>query len=160
MKRKRQQGPILGRGDGTISINLQDTEREALAGLLDQLESLLSGDPNDPRVRRLYPAAYHQNPEHEAEYRSFMMPELIASRATAIEKAREALERTEPLETEQALSFMTVLNTLRLVLGTMLDVDEGSDPDLEPSDPGYEQWQLYGYLGWLLEWTVEALADT
>lgn len=149
----------MGEGGGTIRINLQPSERDALLSLFDQLETLLTGNPDDPRVRRLYPTAYHQDPDHEVEYRSFMTPELLASRALGLAKAREALKQDGPLSPEQATSFMTVLNTLRLVLGTILDVGDGEDPDLDPTDPGYEQWQLYGYLGWLLEWTVGALEE-
>jgi hypothetical protein len=54
---------------------------------------------------------------------------------------------------------MIVLNSLRLVLGTLLDADESDRvEDIDADDPLFGQAQLYGYLGWLLEWTVAALS--
>ena len=52
---------------------------------------------------------------------------------------------------------MTVLNNLRLVLGTLLDVGE-EDEEIDEDDPMFGQYQLYSYLGWLLEWTVSVLS--
>jgi hypothetical protein len=55
---------------------------------------------------------------------------------------------------------MMVLNSLRLVLGTLLGVSEDEDTDdIEDDDPTFGQAQLYGYLGWLLEWTVDTLSN-
>jgi hypothetical protein len=51
---------------------------------------------------------------------------------------------------------MMVLNNLRLILGTLLDVNEDDD-EPDETDPLYGQWQLYGYLGWLLEWVISSL---
>ena len=160
MRRRRPDGPITRTGNGTIRISLEDNEKEVLLSLVDQLERLLVAGPDEPRLRRLYPTAYHQDPEHDAEFRSLMSSELHASRMMAIATTRELLGRPGDLSPEEATAFMTVLNSLRLVLGTMLDVGEGDDPDLEPGEPAYDYWQLYGYLGWLLEWTVEALEGT
>jgi hypothetical protein len=51
-----------------------------------------------------------------------------------------------------------VLNDLRLVLGTRLDVTEEMDFDLDPSDPSAAELAVYAYLSWLQEQLVEALA--
>jgi hypothetical protein len=52
---------------------------------------------------------------------------------------------------------MLTVNSLRLVLGTLLDVTEDdAEPELDEDDPVSAQWNLYGWLGWLLEWIVEA----
>ena len=58
MRRKRPDGPIIVRDDGTFTINLQDHERETMLDLVGQLETVLSSGPDDERLRRLYPTAY------------------------------------------------------------------------------------------------------
>jgi hypothetical protein len=41
---------------------------------------------------------------------------------------------------------MTVLNNLRLVLGTLLDVGEDDfEDDIDENDPTFGQWQLHVY---------------
>jgi hypothetical protein len=52
-----------------------------------------------------------------------------------------------------------VLNDLRLVLGTRLDVNETTFADgLDPRDPDAPELALYGYLSWLQEQAVETAA--
>jgi hypothetical protein len=66
----------------------------------------------------------------------------------------------EELEEEQLTGWMAALNDLRLVLGTRLDVSEDMwDEELDPNDPRAPALGLYGYLGWLQEQVVEALAS-
>ena len=51
------------------------------------------------------------------------------------------------------------LESLRLVLGTRLDVTEAMlAHDLDPADPRLPELELYGYLSWLQEQAVEALS--
>jgi hypothetical protein len=156
MRRKRPDGPIIVRGDGTFTINLQDHERETMLDLVGQLETVLSSGPDDERLRRLYPTAYNENPEHDAEYQGFMREELTQSRAASIATVREMLSSDSPVTENQLGAFMMVLNNLRLILGTLLDVNEDDD-EPDETDPLYGQWQLYGYLGWLLEWVISSL---
>lgn len=159
MRRKRRGGPIEQIDTGLFALNLTPDERTTLRGFVDQLDDVVSAPHDDPRVRRLFPTAYHDNPEHDAEYQGYMRDELAQSRRASIDTVREVLLSDEPLTEAQLYSFMTVLNSLRLVLGTLLDVDEADDLDLIPEDsPAYGQAQLYEYLGWLLEWTVSALS--
>jgi hypothetical protein len=55
---------------------------------------------------------------------------------------------------------MGAINDLRLVLGTRLDVSEDMDLDaLADDDPLTPAFALYGYLGWLQEQIVAALAN-
>jgi len=159
MKRRRHVGPIEPVGDGTFVINLSEQDRLTMTGFVEQLEELLESDVSDPRLRRLFPVAYHDDPERNAEYQSYMSDELRQSRASSIATVKELLAHSDPISEHQLHGFMIVLNSLRLVLGTLLDVDESIDTDdIDETDPLYGQAQLYGYLGWLLEWTVSALA--
>jgi hypothetical protein len=160
MRRRKQAGPIESIGDGAFRINLTDAERETMLSFVDQLEEVLTAEQGDPRLRRLYPTAYHENPELDAEYQGYMRDELSQSRASSIATVREVLATHEPISESQLYAFMMVLNSLRLVLGTLLGVSEDEDTDdIEDDDPTFGQAQLYGYLGWLLEWTVDTLSN-
>lgn len=158
MRRRRQPGPVESNGDGTYSINLVDGDRDSLIGLLDQLGTVVQGGDDDSRTTRLFPVAYHDDPEKESEWRGFMRDELVQSRMAAIEKSVGMLRATGPVTEADLIAFMTSLNSLRLVLGTLLDIGEDHDgEDIPEDDPAHGPGQLYGYLGWLLGWTVDAL---
>jgi hypothetical protein len=61
------------------------------------------------------------------------------------------------ISSDQLDVLMRSVNSLRLVLGTLLDVHEDeADVTLDEDDPAYGQLQLYSYLGWLLDWMVTA----
>jgi len=85
-----------------------------------------------------------------------MREELTQSRAASIATVREMLSSDSPVTGNQLGAFMMVLNNLRLILGSLLDVNEDDD-EPDETDPLYGQWQLYGYLGWLLEWVISSL---
>jgi hypothetical protein len=52
---------------------------------------------------------------------------------------------------------MQAVNSLRLVLGTMLEItDDDQEPEWDPSDPNARTMALYGYLGGLLDEIVDA----
>jgi hypothetical protein len=160
MRKRKQAGPIESIGNGAFRINLTDAERETMLSFVDQLEEVLTAEQGDPRLRRLYPTAYHENPDLDAEYQGYMRDELSQSRASSMATVREVLATHEPISESQLYAFMMVLNSLRLVLGTLLGVSEDEDTDdIEDDDPTFGQAQLYGYLGWLLEWTVDTLSN-
>ncbi len=160
MRKRKKAGPVEAIGDGVFRINLTEDERTTLLGFVDQLEQVLSAEHSDPRLRRLFPTAYHENPDLDEEYQGYMRDELRQSRAASIATVRDVLQSPETLTEAQLYAFMMVLNSLRLVLGTLLGVSEDEDTDdIDEDDPTFGQAQLYGYLGWLLEWTVDTLSN-
>ncbi len=160
MRKRKKAGPVEALGDGVFRINLTEDERTTLLGFVDQLEQVLSAEHSDPRLRRLFPTAYHENPDLDEEYQGYMRDELRQSRAASIATVRDVLQSPETLTEAQLYAFMMVLNSLRLVLGTLLGVSEDEDTDdIDDDDPTFGQAQLYGYLGWLLEWTVDTLSN-
>lgn len=160
MRKRKKAGPVEALGDGVFRINLTEDERTTLLGFVDQLEQVLSAEHSDPRLRRLFPTAYHENPDLDEEYQGYMRDELRQSRAASIATVRDVLHSPETLTEAQLYAFMMVLNSLRLVLGTLLGVSEDEDTDdIDDDDPTFGQAQLYGYLGWLLEWTVDTLSN-
>ena len=141
---------------GEISLRLPREERELLRTLPAQLRSLLDESPDDPSLERLFPPAY-DDAESEAEYRRLMGDELLDGRRRALRVIEETLDE-DRLTTEQAESWLTGLNDLRLVLGTRLDVtDETLLERIHPDDPDAFEVSLYAYLSWLQEQLVEAL---
>ena len=158
MKRRRQSGPVERNDDGTFTLNLGEYELEVLLSFADQLKQLVTGDADDPRVRRLFPVAYAQDEEADNEYQRFMREELVASRVSAIDRVTETLSNQNPISGAELSGLMMTINSLRLVMGTLLGVsDDSEEPEFDDEDdPLAAQWQLYGWLGWFLEWIVDA----
>jgi hypothetical protein len=144
--------------DGGIRLRLSQDERALLAGLTAELRALLEGTPEDPSLRRLFPPAYDDEADERA-YRELTGDSLLDGRREALEVLAQTADR-ERLTAEEADAWLRALNDLRLVLGTRLDVQEdtfASEPDL--NDPRGQALAVYGYLSWLQEQLVEALAS-
>jgi hypothetical protein len=144
---------VRRRRDGRYDLSVGDLERKLLRTYLEQLRDLLLSD--DPLLRRLFPPAYLQDPERDEDYQQLMKGDLIESRFAAIETMEATLD--ERTVDEAALSrWMQAINSLRLVVGTRLDVSE--EPQrLDADDPDLGLRQLYEILGWMLAHIVEAL---
>jgi hypothetical protein len=128
---------------------------------MDELRDLLcTAPPDDARLVRLFPTAYHDDPERDAEYQRLMRDELVSSRLEALGTVERALDSVE-LDEAELYGFMQSLNAVRLVLGTLLDIGEDDDPELvRDTDPLAPELHLYHYLSWLLDATVRALGGS
>jgi hypothetical protein len=140
---------------GRFLLRLPDEERDLVRQLLGELRALLALGDDDPRLRRLYPAAYADDAEQQAEYRRLTHEDLASSRLDAVETVA-ATAGADELSPEELTAWMHAVNSLRLVLGTMLDVGEEDPFTIDPEDPDAHQYMLYGYLGMLLEEIVHA----
>jgi hypothetical protein len=141
---------------GAIRLRLPAPERALLRSLLAELLHLLD-DPDDPDLRRLFPAAY-EDPERQAEYRELVGDGLLAGRVRALATLEATVDR-DTLTPEEADAWLRALNDARLVLGTRLDVREDLDfTAVDPRDPNAGRLAVYAYLSWLQEQLVEALA--
>ena len=168
---RRRRPPVERLGVDSYAFRLEANEREVLSRLLDELDGLIAGagDPaveTTPVVSRLFPPAFTdhdgENAERDAEYQRLMREELIASRRAALAESRSWLD---PDSGEQSLneatltSIMRSLNSLRLVLGSLLGIVDDLDSDLaDEAVADSPDHQLYAWTGWLLEWTVTALS--
>jgi hypothetical protein len=153
------------RVEGGFRMDVDAAHRRVLGDLLGQLRDSMVDSTDDERFRRLFPVAYHQDPDHDVEYQRLMHGELLASRLDAVNGAVTILERDAAddhlvLNDDELDVVMRSLNDLRLVIGTVLDVQEDHDDPPGPDDPAFAHFQLYGYLGWLLEWVVQAQQDS
>lgn len=121
-----------------------------------ELGTLLE-DPDDPDLQRLFPPA-SDDPERDAEYQGLVRDQLVDGRARALSTLEQTLDR-ETLTDDEADAWLRVLNDLRLILGTRLDVTEETMlAGIDPNDPSAHGFAVYAYLSWLQEQLVAALA--
>ena len=148
---------------GIFELRLPAEERELLRSLPANVREAFDGmDPrqpgDDPAVARLFPGAYLDDPEHDAEFRRLMHDDLAAGRKQALDVFESGID-AEQLDETQALAWLRAINDIRLLLGTRLDVTEDElSRRVEPGDPRASALALYGYLSWLEEQLVEALS--
>jgi hypothetical protein len=155
--------PIRRERDGTYSVHLSEPEQMLVKSLLAQLRTLLKVETageitEDSGVRRLFPTAYPEREELEAEYQEMVRDDLVGKRLAAIDLV-EATIVLPTLDDEQLSTWMTTFNDLRLVLGTRLDVSEDDTGLIDPDEPNAAALVAYGYLGELLECAVMALTE-
>ena len=141
---------------GDFRLRLPPEERALLRTLPGQLRELLETD--DPSLMRLHPPAYADEEDAE-EFRRLVGGELLASRHEALRVVEETVD-AERLTEEQLDAWLRALNDLRLVLGTRLDVTEESYAEaIDPRHPRAPELALFGYLSWLQEQAVAAMAE-
>ncbi|WP_040494417.1 DUF2017 family protein [Ilumatobacter nonamiensis] len=164
---RRFKPPIYARthrGTATWTLNLGDDERGVIVHMLDELRVLLTegdadGGPTAAALQRLFPTAYPDDAEKEAEYQRLMREDLVKSRLVQIDTVTAALDGDAPLAESDVVALMQSVNAIRLVLGTILDV--GEDDEVGAAGDGGEELEaerhLYAFLSWLLDWIVRSL---
>ena len=166
----KKNGPVVRLKSGKFKIELADDHRRLLTQLIEQLRDSLTTTTDDANLRRLFPTAYNNDAKKDAEYQRLMRDELLESRLAAIDVAISVVAQDGEVSAEEIDAFSRSINSLRLVLGTTLDIaesDYGSPSDTQHSENSaldetseaaeyLIQKELYDYLGWLLEWTVSA----
>src|SRR5439155_27084009 len=103
------------------------------------------------------PPACRDVPERDPDYKSPMRKALPARHADALGRLEATADATR-LAKDELLASMRALNSLRLVLGTRLDVSEDLHT-LPDDDPRAPTFAVYSYLGWLEEQVVDALGE-
>ena len=142
-----------------FAVALSTRMRDLLVELCQQSRALLEAeDPSsDPAVARLFPPAYENDPLRNLEFETT----LGSAPKTGKLEAIDTMERTahaSSLSEEELLAWVGVINDLRLVLGTRIDItEEATDEDFPPDDPRHDTYRVYQMLGWLLQEMLEAL---
>jgi Domain of unknown function (DUF2017) len=148
--------PLRRTRRGDFELRLTKGERDILRSLPGQLRDALPTD--DLGVARLFPPAYGDDPEREADYQQLVHGDLMEEHLEALRVMEETID-AKRLTEEQVTAWLAALNDLRLVLGTRLQVTEESyEQELDPEDPSAPARALFFYLGWLEDQVVEALA--
>jgi Domain of unknown function (DUF2017) len=157
-RRRRFVAPVEAvRGGWRITLDVE--ERNLIVRLVGELRALLTGPDDNELIRRLFPTAYPDDEEKEAEYQRLMRDELVTSRLAAIDSVTATLSGDELLDEAQTIAFMQSINAIRLVLGTMLGITDDESAD-EADTADSPEHHLYDFLSWLLEWTVRALSPS
>jgi Domain of unknown function (DUF2017) len=138
---------------GAFRLNMSENDRTVLRELAPQFLSLMD-DPEQPVVKRLFPPAYSDpaHAEHQEEYRRLMLEDLVERHRAELELLAET-STAETLSEEQLLTWTRALNSIRLVLGTYLDVSE----DDEARSPETPDEAVYQWLTYVLGEAIEAL---
>ncbi len=141
--------------DGGYRLRLPVEEQDLLRSLPAQLREVLRTD--DPGLRRLFPPAYADDDAANDEFSRLMRAELLEGKLIALRVVEETAG-ADRLTAEQLEGWLGALESLRLYLGTQLDVTEATYDELDEDDPEAPALVLYGYLSWLQEQAVEALS--
>ena len=152
---------IQSKGPDRFIINLRSDLREVIAEVCTEVRSLLDDDATqgNPMLRRIFPVAHASDESVNEAYRNLVHSDLLRSRREALARVAETANAIE-LDRATLEMWMVGLNTVRLALGTRLDVSEDSFPELEEDDPELPAWAIYEFLGVLVGLVVDALART
>jgi hypothetical protein len=148
--------PIRRRRDGRYAVKLDPSVRAVLVTMSEQLSPLLGTD--DPMTKRLFPPAYPTMGFEDAErdYRALVDSAHINHHREAFAVLAET-SNADSLSESQLHSWLSAVGSLRLVLGTRLDVNQDMEaPD--PEDPKAPEYALYELLGQLQYLMIEVLA--
>jgi hypothetical protein len=168
------------RSDG-YDVVLEAGEAAVLTRLCEELATLLrdddpggdepvGDDPQvDPVLERLFPRAYLDPTEEEAEadWQRLVHGDLLDGRHRALATVEGTLARATvrrgrfelTLSEEEAQAWLAVVNDARLALGTRLKVTEDLDlSGLDPDDPDTAPYAVYWWLGVLEERLIDVLS--
>ena len=151
------------------SADLADAAESA--DLFDDLEKMFNETaaeppktPADPVLARLLPDAYQDDPDAAGEFRKYTESSLREAKKYF---AQTLLETLPPeggrvkLNADQARDWLRALNDVRLMFGVRLEVTEDFEDQLaalDPEDPRFAAFEVYGWLGTLQESLVWAIA--
>ncbi len=148
--------PIKRRKDGTYAVRLDPNVRVILADLARQLGPAI--EQRDPMTKRLFPPAYPGEVlrDAEQEYRDLVDAPLTNHHRGALDVLAETA-LAETLSESELESWLSAVGSMRLVLGTRLDVSEDM-PTPDPEDPAAPEFSVFEFLGELQFLIVEVLA--
>jgi hypothetical protein len=168
----RQEAAVLRGLVSQIEDILKARSDEAPQDELAELTGIRTGPstaPDDPILSRLLPDFHRLDDDSPDEadldsaaaLRSLHEPELLDLKtgvAGVVLKTCPEDGGTIRLSLEQAESWLSALNDVRLALGTALDVSEDMPDELPPDDPRGPHLGVYQWLTWMQESLIHAVA--
>lgn len=169
---EQQEAAVLRGMVSQLDDMLRARSDEAPQDELSELTGIRTGSsesPNDPVLSRLLPDFHNLDPdqpsreslESSAALRSLHEPDVLEAKLGV---AGVVLNTLGPeggdvrLSLEQADSWASALNDVRLALGTALEVTEDMPDELPDDDPRAPHLGVYHWLTWVQESLVQALA--
>jgi len=150
---------------GQMRDMLGSRAAEAPTDELAQLTGMTTGPstpPEDRVLARLLPEFSREDDGLAGAMRTLHEPELLAAKDGV---AAVVLETCPPdggqvrLTPEQAASWLSALNDVRLALGTALEVTEDMPDELPPDDPRASHLPVYHWLTWVQESLIQAVTE-
>ena len=159
--------------DGSVELRLVHRERRILRALVGDLHAILdeerpppgvteadegSGEEADPVERRLYPDGRPDEAEASARFRDLVRSDIAEGRAARLAIVEDTLD-ADLIDDAGAEAWLGVLNDLRLVMATRLEVTEETEAQpIDDEDPDAAAKMVYAYVGWLEGQFVDVLA--
>ena len=128
---------VRPRRDGSFRLRWSQADRKMLIDSAAELRGRLESPTGDPATTRLFPSAYGNDIDRNNEWSSLTRDDLTASRLASLDLIEGLTTRGSANEAE-LMALMQSINSIRLVLGTQLEVSEETavqprrrvDPDL------------------------------
>ena len=144
--------------DESVIVSLTPEELMLLERLPEDLRAVFDAPAEDQGARRLFPPAYLDPTEEDAEreWEAMVHPDLLRQRLDALELVTGSLSRAIvnkdkreiALTPDDVQAWLGVLNDTRLVLGTRLEVTE-EESTIDPDDPDARSYAIYYWLSHL-----------
>ncbi len=148
---------------GEVRVELEEHEAELMRQLLDEMHLLLDADipKQDAVMGRLFPPAYEDDPEQET-YARMTEDELRTAKLEALAKVRDTVGGHGAVATtilpQDAHAWLTLMNDVRLAIGTRLDVtEEKMAADIDPESREGPAYSVLHWLGWMQEMLLAAV---
>jgi hypothetical protein len=151
--------PTFHKEGDRFAVHLSQGVRGLLVELCQQSRALLEAeDPSsDPAVARLFPPAYQDDPLRNLEFETNVGATPRAGKLEALDIVERTARATELTE-DELLAWIGVVNDLRLVLGTRIEItEEATDEDFPADDARHDSYRIYQFLGYLLQEMLEAM---
>jgi hypothetical protein len=151
---------------GAIDVTLTEVEVGVLRAVASEMRGVLAEPREFGFTARLFPPAYLDDPEAQAEYARLMTDELAQGKRDALASFEATLGRggirrggwRVRLSADEAQAWLAVLNDARLTVGTRLDVTEETyERELDPGDPSTPAHEVFRYLGYLEDYLVQTI---
>jgi hypothetical protein len=160
-----------GARDGSVVVTFDEIEVQLLREVPAQLRALYEGSGSDPARDRLFPRAYLDPTEEEAEeqWAALVHPELLRQRLAGLDAVLHTLEgatakgkRTQVmLGPDDVNLWLGVLNDARLAFGTRLEIADDTDVwSSPPGDPLAPERAAYAWLTTLQSLLVDTMLET
>ncbi len=152
--------------DDSLIVSLAPEELALLQDLPHELRGAFEAPLDDPGARRLFPPAYLDPHEEEAEqeWEAMVHPDLLRQRLDALEMVTSSLARAThnkewrevALTPDDVQAWLGVLNDTRLVLGTRLGVTE-EEQVIDAEHPDARAFAIYYWVTQLQGDLIEVL---
>lgn len=144
-------------GDDRYELLLKTDEREVISLICNDIAFTIENDDGHEYLRRVFPIAHVDDAELNASYYELVHADLVDSRLTILRSVAGSVLDSE-IDSEMLRQWVMAFTTVRLFLGTRLDVSEDEPRVLDPDDPLVAYRVIYEFLGAVQSVAVDLLS--